>query len=193
MSQSARILLIDNYDSFTYNLYDYFLQLNAECTVIRNDEYSVSQIKKRSFDALVFSPGPEVPERAGVMMDLIEFYYNKINILGICLGHQALGEYFGAELIKAKLPMHGKTSNIIHSGKGIFNKIPQPMAVMRYHSLILKNLKNTPLKKTAWTEEGEIMALQHEDLPLTGVQFHPESIGTPDGLALLRNWLNGLK
>lgn len=184
-----RILLIDNYDSFTYNLYDYFLQLGAKCQVIRNDELSLVEIQALSFDALVLSPGPKTPLEAGLMQELIAVYYTQKPILGICLGHQGLGAFFGGELRRAGLPMHGKTSSLHHQNHPLFRGLPSAFNVMRYHSLILERLENTPLKVIATTESGEIMALAHQSLPLIGVQFHPESILTEHGLALLANWL----
>ena len=184
-----KILLIDNYDSFTYNLYDYFLQLDCDCSVIRNDEIPFHQVHDLSFDALVLSPGPKKPKDAGFLMQLIDYYHDKVPILGICLGHQGLGEYFGASLQKADQPMHGKTSIIKQQGHPLFKTLPQQYKVMRYHSLLLKELEQTPLVSIAHTDENENMAIAHPDLPLHGVQFHPESILTEHGLQLLDNWL----
>ncbi len=182
------ILLLDNYDSFTYNLYDYLLQTGVDCRVVRNDEWAISDFEKIHFKALVLSPGPKKPGDAGIMMDLIAHYHLRIPILGVCLGHQAIGEYFGAKLIKARVPMHGKTTFISHQGQGIFEGIPSPFQVMRYHSLLLESLEGTPLKGTAYSPEDELMAFQHHSLPLTGVQFHPESILTEYGLKMIANW-----
>lgn len=184
-----KILLLDNYDSFTYNLYDYLLQAGAQCQVLRNDACSLEEFERLDFDALVLSPGPERPAGAGLMLPLIAQFFDKKPILGICLGHQALGEFFGANLVKAQLPMHGKTSQITHSGHPLFVDLPTQFAVMRYHSLLLESLEGTPLHSIAQTAEGEIMALAHETLPLLGVQFHPESILTEWGLELLKNWV----
>ncbi len=189
MSSPPRILLIDNYDSFTYNLYDYFLQLGTSCTVVRNDEWLLSDFLTFPFDALVLSPGPKKPLDAGLLMPLIELFHQKIPILGICLGHQGIGEFFGATLKKADLPMHGKTSTLRHSGHPLFANMPEQFEVMRYHSLILKNLENTNLEIIAQTPEGEIMAIAHKELAITGVQFHPESILTEYGLLILSNWI----
>lgn len=183
-----KLLLLDNYDSFTYNLYDYLCQLGTNCTVIRNDQTTIAQIKAQNFDAIVLSPGPKRPNDAGILMELIENFYIEKPILGICLGMQAIGEFFGAKLVHATVPMHGKTSWIQHGEAEIFKNIPNPTQVMRYHSLLLKDLP-TCLKPTAWTDEKELMALQHETLPIWGMQFHPESILTTNGLEMLDNWV----
>ncbi len=193
MNPPLKILLIDNYDSFTYNLYDYFLQLGAECLVIRNNEIPFEEIHNISFDAIVLSPGPKKPENAGFMMELIAYYFDKIPLLGICLGHQGIGKFFGASLQKANLPMHGKTSSIHHQQHPLFKNLPEQYKVMRYHSLLLKELEQTPLLAIAQTEENENMAIAHPQLPIYGVQFHPESILTEHGLQLLGNWLTLVK
>jgi anthranilate synthase/aminodeoxychorismate synthase-like glutamine amidotransferase len=184
-----KILLLDNYDSFTYNLFDYLLQTGVECQVLRNDALSVDAIEQLDFHAIVLSPGPKRPEDAGEMMALIERFYNRVPILGICLGHQALGTFFGADLVKARLPMHGKTSRIRHNGHALFAAIPEQFEVMRYHSLLLESLEETSLELIASTDEGEVMAIAHRFLPLWGVQFHPESILTEFGLTLIKNWV----
>lgn len=182
------VLLIDNYDSFTYNLYDYIAQLQMPCIVIRNDARTLQEIKKLKFNSIVISPGPERPQSAGITMQIIEEYHRTIPILGICLGHQAIGEYFGAELVKAKLPMHGKTSTIkILRNNNLFRNIPSTFKVMRYHSLVLENLPDC-LQPLAITNDNAIMAFQHTALPLLGIQFHPESILTEHGMLLLKNW-----
>jgi anthranilate synthase/aminodeoxychorismate synthase-like glutamine amidotransferase len=186
------VLLLDNYDSFTYNLRDYVLQLGEECLVVRNDEYTPEQIEQLSFDSIIISPGPRTPAEAGITPQLIAAFYNRKPILGICLGHQAIGEFFGAELIKAQKPMHGKTSPVTHNNHFLFQGLPSPMEVMRYHSLVLQKVESTPLQVTAQTPEGEVMAVVHPQYPVAGVQFHPESILTPQGLQLLRNWFNGI-
>ncbi len=183
-----QILLIDNYDSFTYNLYDYLAQLGAQCTVIRNDEYTLDELRKMDFDALMLSPGPKTPKDAG-LLQLIHAFHRSIPIMGICLGHQAICEYFGGTLRKASLPMHGKTSLLTHTEHFLFDNIPSPYEVMRYHSLIIENLENTDLEIISSTYEGEIMAIVHKELPVFGVQFHPESVLTKNGLQLLSNWL----
>lgn len=189
MKRTPQILLVDNYDSFTYNLYDFFCQLGTVCTVIRNDEYSLHAIQQMTFDGLVLSPGPKTPREAGLLMQLIEAFHRTSPILGICLGHQGIAEFFGAQLVKAALPMHGKTSTIQHTGHPLFQNIPTSFEVMRYHSLIIEGIENTNLNVIANTQTDEIMAIAHEKLPLVGVQFHPESILTEYGLQLLNNWL----
>lgn len=184
------ILLLDNYDSFTYNLYDYLLQAGAECVVVRNDVLSLHEFERLSIEAIVLSPGPKRPSDAGIMLPLIAAWHKRVPMLGICLGHQALGEFFGARLIKARVPVHGKTTPVQHYGHSLFRGVPSPFSVMRYHSLVLESLAHTPLESIAHTGEGDIMALAHCTLPLTGVQFHPESIGTEFGLQMLKNWLD---
>lgn len=187
------VLLIDNYDSFTYNLYDYISQLNYECKVVRNNEITILGISEmKNLEAIVLSPGPGIPENAGIMPEILTHFYNKIPILGICLGHQAIGEFFGAKLIKAKNPMHGKTSILIPEKHFLFNGIVEKFPVMRYHSLILEDIK-LPLKTIAETENNEIMAIAHQDLPIVGIQFHPESILTENGLLLIQNFLENTK
>jgi anthranilate synthase/aminodeoxychorismate synthase-like glutamine amidotransferase len=190
---SMKILLLDNYDSFTYNLCDYLLQTGVECSVLRNDALPLSAFARLDFDAIVFSPGPKRPAEAGLMLPLIERFYKRVPMLGICLGHQAIGEFFGAKLVKAKVPMHGKTTEIRHNGHPLFTDIPQQFNVMRYHSLLLESLEGTPLQCLAKTDDGEIMALAHQTLPLMGVQFHPESILTEHGLQMLKNWVGMLR
>ncbi|MEP7127510.1 MAG: aminodeoxychorismate/anthranilate synthase component II [Chitinophagales bacterium] len=189
------LLLLDNYDSFTYNLQDYFLQLQQHCLVIRNDEMNMEEINALHPSAIIISPGPETPSKAGIMLNLIHHFHAQIPILGICLGHQGIGEYFGATLDHADKPMHGKTSVISHHAHPVFQNISNPFIAMRYHSLLLKNLDRTPLQIIAESETGEPMAIAHHTLKLCGIQFHPESILTPDGLLMLNNWLrwSGLK
>jgi len=188
--QKKRVrFLVDNYDSFTYNLYDYLAQLGAQCTVIRNDEYTLDAIQAMTFDGLVLSPGPKTPKDAGLLMQLIHTFHRSTPLMGICLGHQGICEYFGGTLTKASLPMHGKTSMLTHTRHVLFENTPSPYEVMRYHSLIIKNIENTDLEVISTTSEGEIMAIAHRELPVFGVQFHPESILTQNGLQLLNNWL----
>ena len=185
------LLLIDNFDSFTYNLWHYFLQLGASCEVVRNDHIDINALKSGSYDGLVLSPGPRKPADAGMLMECVGALHRSVPMLGICLGHQAIGAYFGASLVKASLPVHGKTSRIVHRGDPLFAGLPETFSVMRYHSLILENLPSC-LECIAQTARGEVMALRHRELPLTGIQFHPESVLTEYGLAMLQNWLNGL-
>jgi len=191
------ILLIDNYDSFTYNVYQYLGELGAEVSVVRNDEITVAQIERLTPEKIVISPGPCTPNEAGISLEVIKRFAGEIPLLGICLGHQAIGQAFAGEVRRARTVMHGKTSPIHHEGKGVFRGLPQPMTATRYHSLIV-GWDSLPecLEVTAWTEtpEGEkdeIMGLRHRTLPVEGVQFHPESIFSPQGKALLENFLEG--
>ena len=191
------ILLIDNYDSFTYNVYQYLGELGAEVSVVRNDEITVAQIERLAPEKIVISPGPCTPNEAGISLEVITRFAGEIPLLGICLGHQAIGPAFGGEVRRARTVMHGKTSPIHHEGKGVFRGLPQPMTATRYHSLIV-GWDSLPdcLEVTAWTEtpEGEkdeIMGLRHRTLPVEGVQFHPESIFSPQGKTLLENFLEG--
>jgi anthranilate synthase/aminodeoxychorismate synthase-like glutamine amidotransferase len=187
------LLLIDNYDSFTYNLKDYFEQLKQEILVVKNDEIDAQSIDKLSFDKIVLSPGPKRPSQAGNLMSIIAHTHLHFPILGICLGHQALGEFFGAKLVLAPKPMHGKVSKIHCQAIAIYQNLPSSFNVCRYHSLILQNLENTPLKTTATTDNQECMSFEHQDLPITGIQYHPEAILTENGLQILDNWLRGIK
>ncbi len=182
-----KIAIIDNYDSFTYNLFDYVSRLSVVCSVFRNDSHLLDNLDE--FNALIFSPGPQRPENAGRMMELIAKYALSKPILGVCLGHQALAVHFGAKLEKAVRPVHGKTSSIFHNQKDIFESVGNPMQVMRYHSLIVKNLPDC-LICTAQSADSEIMALKHKELAVWGVQFHPESVLTLQGMKLLENWIN---
>jgi anthranilate synthase/aminodeoxychorismate synthase-like glutamine amidotransferase len=188
---SELIILYDNYDSFTYNLRDYIFQHGAECIVIRNDEMSAEDILEKRPQGLVLSPGPGRPCDAGAMMQLIELAHKTIPILGICLGHQAIGEYFGAKLVRSAEPMHGKTSVITHDGSLLFKELPSELQVMRYHSLILEHIPE-PLYVTATTVKNEVMAMSHKTLPLHSVQFHPESVLSEGGHTLIHNWLSSL-
>lgn len=185
-----RLLLLDNFDSFTYNLLDYFRQLGCEVTVRRND-IAPESLETLAFDAIVLSPGPGAPHEAGCLMAVIEQWHQRVPILGVCLGHQALGEFFGARLARAARPMHGKVSDISWVAENeLSTTLPACMPVTRYHSLTLQALPSAlePLAYTA-DEHRELMALRHRTLPLYGVQFHPEALLTPDGLALLGNWV----
>lgn len=185
------ILLIDNYDSFTYNLVQYLGDLGATCHVVRNDRISVDEALKLNPSAIVLSPGPCDPDQAGICLDLIRATAEKaVPLLGVCLGHQAIGQAFGGEVVRATAPMHGKVSPIRHDAKGIFAGLPWPLNVTRYHSLIVKRetLPDT-LEITAQSDDGLIMALKHKTLPIYGVQFHPESIASQGGHELLGNFL----
>jgi anthranilate synthase/aminodeoxychorismate synthase-like glutamine amidotransferase len=187
-----KLVLIDNYDSFTYNLYDYFKQLGVSCTVIKNDAIgNISKLNK--YDGIIFSPGPKRPSDSPIMFDILAKYEEAKPILGICLGLQAIGEYYGATLVHANIPMHGKTSQVFHNNELFFNGIENPSTVMRYHSLILNIDKNDPnLEVIGITKDNEIMAIRHRKHPISGVQFHPESILTKDGLIMLRNWVESM-
>ena len=184
------ILMFDNYDSFTYNLVQYLGQLGLKVKVFRNDAVSVEQIKMMAPEKIVISPGPGRPEDAGISCSLIKEFAGKVPILGVCLGHQAIGYSYGGKVIRAKKLMHGKTSMIYHNRKDIFKHIPNPFEATRYHSLLVEN-KTLPecLEVTAWTKENEIMGLKHKRYAVFGVQFHPESILTKSGLELLRNFI----
>lgn len=180
------ILILDNFDSFTYNLLDYFEQIGVGCKVFRNDT-DPKEIFQQQFKGIVLSPGPGQPEASGNLMQVLRYYQHTLPILGICLGHQAIGLHFGAELVKADKPMHGKISVIFHKKDIPFMGMKEKVQVVRYHSLILKNLSED-LMITAQTEVGEIMAIKHKSLPIHGIQFHPEAILTEKGLQMLHNW-----
>lgn len=184
------ILLLDNYDSFTYNLQHYFRILNVDIKVVRNDDPDLSSIPTSDITGIVLSPGPGRPQEAGQMSLLIDQYVGKIPFLGVCLGHQALGEHFGAILAKAQKPKHGKLSNIQHTGHSMFHNIPHSLNVTRYHSLVFNDLAHTELNPTAFAGNGEIMAFAHKQLPVWGVQFHPEAVLTSFGHRVLNNWLS---
>jgi len=185
------LLMIDNYDSFTYNLVQYFGELGEEIEVFRNDKISTPEIEKLNPEMLVISPGPGTPKDAGVSLDMINHFKGKIPILGVCLGHQCIGEVFGGKIVSAPRLMHGKTSFIHHDGKDIFQGLSNPFEATRYHSLIIEK-KSIPdcLEITAWTDENEIMGVKHKSYFAIGVQFHPESILTKEGKQLLKNFLN---
>ena len=184
------ILVIDNYDSFTYNLYQYLGELGAQTRVVRNDEISVEEALALGPARILISPGPGTPDQAGISVDLIRQAAGRIPLLGVCLGHQALGQAFGARIRRAPILMHGKTSEIRHDGRTIFAGLPEPFTATRYHSLVVvRDTLPDCLEVSAWTDDGTIMALRHRQLPLEGVQFHPESILTATGKALLRNFL----
>lgn len=185
------VLLIDNYDSFTYNIFQELSELGAEVRVIRNDRITIDGVLQMAPERVVVSPGPGRPENAGISVSLIKELAGKVPVLGVCLGHQALGYAYGGKIVGAKRLMHGKTSLIFHDGSGIFAGIPNPFEATRYHSLLVeKETIPDSFKITAWTEDNEIMGLQVKGLPLFGVQFHPESILTKEGINILRNFLN---
>ncbi len=184
------LLMIDNYDSFTYNLVQYLRELGEEVVVVRNDKISLEEIARKAPRRIVISPGPCTPDEAGISLDLIREFAGKIPLFGVCLGHQAIGQAFGGKVIRAGRLMHGKTSPVQHNDRGLFKGLSNPFTATRYHSLMVER-ESLPdcLEVTAWTVEGEIMGLDHRDLPVWGVQFHPESILTVEGKALLKNFL----
>ncbi|EUJ11663.1 anthranilate synthase, component II [Methylophilaceae bacterium 11] len=184
------LLMIDNYDSFTYNLVQYFGELGQDVQVYRNDEIDLDTVAKLKPRHIVISPGPCTPNEAGISVPLIHEFAGKIPLLGVCLGHQSIGQAFGGKIIKAKTLMHGKTSLIHHENVGVFRDLPNPYTATRYHSLVIER-ETIPdcLEITAWTEDDEIMGVRHKTLPVEGVQFHPESILTEHGHALLDNFL----
>jgi anthranilate synthase/aminodeoxychorismate synthase-like glutamine amidotransferase len=183
------ILLFDNYDSFTYNLKDYIEQCGEEVLVVQNDSHSVEELLSLKFDAVVLSPGPGRPENSGILMEFIEQIYRTVPILGICLGHQALAMHFGAELIRAPYPMHGKVSVVETAAHQIFTGLPKRFEVCRYHSLVVNKKPNEHLRVIAYSEDGCIMAFEHQTLPIVGIQYHPEAILTKHGLEVIDNWL----
>jgi anthranilate synthase component II len=184
------VLMIDNYDSFTYNLVQYLGELGADVRVVRNDEMGIDEIERMRPGMIVISPGPCSPNEAGISLGLIERLGGSVPLLGVCLGHQAIGQAYGGKVVHAKALMHGKTSLIHHSGKGVFAGLPSPFTATRYHSLAVERASLPEcLEVTAWTEDGEIMGLRHRNLAVEGVQFHPEAILTEHGHALLKNFL----
>jgi anthranilate synthase component 2 len=188
------LLMIDNYDSFTYNIVQYFGQLGEEVQVFRNDQITIEEISRLNPQRLVISPGPCSPEDAGISVAAIRSFAGKIPLLGVCLGHQAIGAAFGGRVVRSVSLMHGKTSPILHDGKELFAGLPSPFPATRYHSLVVER-QSLPdsLEITAWVENGEIMGLRHKTLPVWGVQFHPESILTEGGMQLLGNFLEMTK
>jgi anthranilate synthase component 2 len=186
-----KLLMIDNYDSFTYNIVQYFGELGADVEVVRNDEITLEEITARNPDRLVISPGPCSPKEAGISVAAIEHFAGKLPILGVCLGHQAIGAAFGGTIIRAQQLMHGKTSVITTTQQGVFAGLPEQFTVNRYHSLsIERSTCPADLEITAWTDDGEIMGVRHKTLAIEGVQFHPESILTEHGHAMLKNFLD---
>lgn len=185
------LLMIDNYDSFTYNLVQYLRELGEEVVVYRNDRITVEEIARLNPQRLVISPGPCTPNEAGISVAAIRHFAGRLPILGVCLGHQSIGQAFGGRIVRAERLMHGKTSPVFHDGRELFCGLPDPFAATRYHSLLVERASlPDALEITAWTAEGEIMGLRHRQLPLWGVQFHPESILTVNGMDLLRNFLS---
>lgn len=185
------ILLLDNYDSFTYNLYQYLCELGADVTVLRNDAVTVHDVRAMQPERIVISPGPSTPRKAGISVDLLQELAGQVPILGVCLGHQAIGAAFGADVVRASLVMHGKTSEVTHDGRGIFAGLPNPFTATRYHSLIVDEATlPDDLEVTARSEDGIIMGLRHRHCEIYGVQFHPESILTTGGHQILSNFLS---
>ena len=193
-SRGRSVLLLDNYDSFTYNLYQYLGELGAEVRVVRNDEVTAEAALDLGADSIVISPGPGRPDQAGITLDLIRRAAGRVPVLGVCLGHQALGQAFGGIVRRAPKLMHGKTSEIHHDGRSVFAGLPLPFTATRYHSLVVER-DSVPecLEVSAWTEDGIVMGLRHREHALEGVQFHPESILTTAGKGLLRNFLEGAR
>jgi len=185
------LVMIDNYDSFTYNLVQYLGELGEEVKTFRNDEISIDEIEALEPDRIMISPGPCTPNEAGISQSVIEHFKGKLPLMGVCLGHQSIGQAFGGKVVRAKKIMHGKTSKIKHNNVGVFAGLENPFTVTRYHSLVIQRGSMPDcLEITAWTEDGEIMGLRHKELAIEGVQFHPESILTEHGHALLQNFLN---
>jgi anthranilate synthase component 2 len=184
------LLMIDNYDSFTYNIVQYLGELGEEVRTVRNDEITLAEIAAMKPDRICISPGPKSPVDAGVSVDVLKQFKGQLPILGVCLGHQAIGEAFGGKVIRARQVMHGKTSLIAHTGVGLFKGLPSPFTVIRYHSLAIERASlPSCLEVTAWTDDGEIMGVRHREFDIEGVQFHPESILSEHGHALLKNFL----
>jgi len=190
MADKIRLLMVDNYDSFTFNLVQYFGELGAEVEVHRNDEITLEGIAERRPDRLVISPGPCSPAEAGISVAAIQHFAGRLPILGVCLGHQSIGAAFGGQIVRAQQQMHGKTSVIRTTQEGVFAGLPEQLTVNRYHSLAIERASCPPcLRVTAWTDDGEIMGVRHNELAIEGVQFHPESILTEHGHAMLKNFL----
>jgi len=184
------LLMIDNYDSFTYNIVQYLGELGEDVRTVRNDEITLEKIEQLAPERICISPGPKAPKDAGISLDILREMKGKLPILGVCLGHQAIGEAFGGKVIRAKQVMHGKTSLIAHTGEGVFKGLPSPFTVIRYHSLAIERASLPDcLEVTAWTDDGEIMGVRHKEYDIEGVQFHPESILSEHGHALFKNFL----
>jgi|TARA_Y100000031_G_scaffold155367_1_gene205896 anthranilate synthase/aminodeoxychorismate synthase-like glutamine amidotransferase len=184
------LLLIDNYDSFTYNLFQYLSELGEKVVVVRNDKTTITEIEEMKSERIIISPGPSIPQNAGISNEVIRYFGAKIPLLGVCLGHQCIGYSYGGIVGRAKQIMHGKSSQIHHDGKGVLAGLPNPFSAIRYHSLVVKreNLPNS-LEVTAWTADGDIMGLRHRQHPVEGIQFHPESFMTEKGKDILKNFL----
>jgi anthranilate synthase/aminodeoxychorismate synthase-like glutamine amidotransferase len=188
------IVVIDNYDSFTYNIVQYLQEMGADVLVKRNDEIALEEIERLNLTHLLISPGPCTPDEAGISLRAIRHFAGRVPILGVCLGHQSIGQAFGGKIVKAKKMMHGKTSRIRHNGDGIFDGVPNPFSATRYHSLVVERASLPEcLEIIAESEDGEIMALRHRELNVTGLQFHPESILTEGGMKMLQNFVTGRK
>ncbi len=187
-----KVLMVDNYDSFTYNLVQFLGMLGADLVVVRNDRLSPGDVERTAPDAIVISPGPRTPAEAGVSKDLLLEWGPRVKTLGVCLGHQCIGEAFGATVVRAKQVMHGKTSPVEHDGKGVFRGVPSPFPAARYHSLVV-DPASVPdcLEVTGWTGDGVVMGLRHREHPIEGIQFHPESFMTGPGMKILENFLEG--
>ncbi len=190
MARPIRLVLIDNYDSFTYNLFQYLGELGAETRVVRNDEQTAAAVLDQHPDRIVISPGPGTPDQAGISLELVRLAAGRVPLLGVCLGHQSIGQAFGGRVVRAPKLMHGKTSSIHHDGRTVFASLPTPFTATRYHSLVVER-QGLPdcLEVSAWTEDGVVMGLRHKQHPVEGVQFHPESILTDTGKRLLQNFL----
>ena len=189
----SNILLFDSYDSFTYNLKDYLEQCGANVQVIKNDSHSIEQIKRLDFDGIVLSPGPETPKKAGNLLEVLDSFVQSKPILGVCLGHQAIGMYFGLPLVQLEVPVHGKVSILSHQDHPLFLDLPPSFEVCRYHSLVLPEFENEHLDVIAMSDDHQVMALSHKHLPVWGVQFHPEAILTQHGLNIIDNWHSMVK
>lgn len=183
------ILIIDNYDSFTYNLVQQVESLGVETMVVANDGITIDEISVLKPEKIIISPGPRTPDYSGICQQVIQEFHKEIPILGVCLGHQCLGQVFGSKIVSAKEIRHGKTSLVSHNGKGLFSNIPNPFIAARYHSLVIDRVPDE-FELSAWTDDQEIMAIQHKTYPVFGIQFHPESFMTPDGALLLQNFLH---
>jgi anthranilate synthase/aminodeoxychorismate synthase-like glutamine amidotransferase len=188
------ICVIDNYDSFVYNLVQYAANLGVPCTVFRNDETSVEEIAALDPELLLVSPGPGDPDSAGISLEAVRRLAGRVPVFGVCLGHQTIGQVFGARVVHARRPMHGKCSEITHDGRGVFQDLPSPLAVTRYHSLVVDPATLPPeIEVSAWSPEGEVMALRHRELPVESVQFHPESLFTEHGVRMVANALRAAR